>query len=110
MFDAPKDVTSASIVEQMGEEVIEICEREGLSPYIEPLNKMINRAYRGVDLIEHTLLRDPEVPEREQVCFEIHITGKPDEIIEDQREFYRALIKQIPREKRDFFTFTYHVS
>ena len=110
MFDVPKDIALASIVEQMSEEVIEICEREGLSPYIEPVDKMIHRIYRGVDFIEHTLLRDPEAPELKQLCFEIHITGQPDEIIEDQKKFYRALIRQVPREKRRFFTFTYHVS
>lgn len=97
-------------VERMDEEAMEICQRKGLSPYIKTLDNMIYETYQGVDFIEHSLLKDPDTPEHEQLCFEIHITSEPDKIIEDQREFYLAFIQQVPREKRHFFTFTYRVS
>lgn len=104
------NVPLQTTMERMDEEAMEICQRKGLSPYIKTLDNMIYETYQGVDFIEHSLLKDPDTPEHEQLCFEIHITGEPDKIIGDQREFYLAFIKQVPREKRHFFTFTYRVS
>ncbi len=84
----------------------DMCEKEGLLEYIELVQTMIRSTYRGVQFIEKSLLKDAEAPGQEQVCFEIDIVGDADEIIEDQRKFYRSLIRRVPQHKRRFFTFT----
>lgn len=81
-----------------------------LLQYINLINDMIKRNYRGVTFIEHSFYKDPEIPNQEQICFEIHITAEPSEIIGDQKKFYKELIKSVPSDKRKFFTFTYRVS
>ena len=98
------------IVEEQKQDLLNIYQINGLSQYVYMIDDMINENYRGVNFIEHSLLKDPEIPNHEQICFEIYLTSEPDEAIEDQRKFYKALIKLIPSDKRHFFTFTYRVS
>jgi hypothetical protein len=98
------------IVEEQKQDLSNIYQINGLSQYVNMVDDMINENYRSVNFIEHSLLEDPETPKHEQICFEVYITSEPDDIIEDQKKFYKALIKLIPSDKRQFFTFTYCVS
>lgn len=81
---------------------------EGISEQdIEHIHNAIKRIYRGVESIEHSLFEDPEIPGKKQICFEIHISAESYNIITDQKEFYRFLVRNITAEKRKFFVFIY---
>ncbi len=85
-----------------------ISDIEGISEQdIEYIDSVIKKMYRGVKSIEHSLLEDPEIPEKKQICFEIHISAEPSDIISDQKEFYRFLVRNIPADKWKFFVFIY---
>jgi hypothetical protein len=98
------------VVKDQNQELLSIYQRNDVSQYISVIEDMIRRNYRGITSIEHNFFIDPEIPGREQICFEIYITGDPDNIIEDQKKFYKALIKSISSDIRRHFTFTYKVS
>lgn len=105
-------LTGAVTVEDipMDQEVMDMCERKGLLPYIPSIRDMIHNTYRGVNYIKLERVQDPEAPEYEKLCFEIYVTSEPHQVLDDEDAFYDAFFSEIPQDKRDSFVFIYEVS
>lgn len=109
--DVPKTITFAyTKCDELFQDIEEMCRRNGLSQYVEVLDKKIPEIYPNVELIKHRLLDDPEVPGYQRIRFEIHLTGKPSQILGAEREFHKAFFKEVPEDKQGFFSFTYRVT
>jgi len=80
-----------------------------LFQYIKQVHNTIYETYRGVSFVETKLIEDPEIPNDPKICFEIHLTGEPVQILEDEEKFYVLFFEEVPGEKQHFFTFTYQV-
>jgi hypothetical protein len=88
----------------------DFCQRKALLSYIEEIKNMIWDDYRGVDHVNLELIQDREVPRYERLCFEIHIKSEPDQVLDDEDDFYNDFFSKIPQDKRDLFVFIYQVS
>lgn len=86
-----------------------ICLENNLLPYIKQVHDTIYETYRSVSFVEPKLIEDPETPNYKKICFEIHLTGKPVQILEDEEKFYILFLEEVPEEKQHFFTITYRV-
>jgi hypothetical protein len=95
---------------QLFQDVEEMCRSCGLSQYVEVLDKEIREIYPNVELIKHRLLDDPEVPGYQRLRFEIHLAGKPSQILRSEKKFHEVFFKEVPEEKQEFFSFTYRVA
>lgn len=93
----------------LDEKTKDMCRKHGLLPYIRQIRNRIYDTYQGVSSVEQEGTEDPEIPDCEKVCFEIHLTGEPTQILEDEEKFYAFFFKEVPKEKQQFFTFTYCV-
>lgn len=101
--------TEIATTPQLDEETIEMCIRNGLIPYVEKVDSEIFRVYKNVIMIRHRVLDYGDIPKQERLRFEIHLTGEPEEILQDEKKLYDFLFSQIPDEKQDFFSFTYRI-
>lgn len=99
-----------TITGKMDLETIHMCERKGLLPYIPLIRDMIHDTYRGVNYIKLERVHDPEAPEYEELCFEIHLTSEPDQVLDDEDAFYDAFFSKIPQDKQESFVLIYRVS
>lgn len=109
--DVPETITFAyTKSDELFQDIEEMCRSYGLSQYAAVLDKKIREIYPNVELIKHRLLDDPEVPGYQRMRYEIHLTGKPSQILGAEREFYKAFFKEVPEDKQGFFSFTYRVT
>lgn len=86
-----------------------ICLENNLLPYIKQVHDTIYETYRGVSFVEPELIEYPEISNYPKICFEIHLTSEPIQILEDEETFYVLFLEKVPEEKQHFFTFTYRV-
>ncbi|MBC8228189.1 hypothetical protein H8E77_01415 [bacterium] len=86
-----------------------ICLKNNLLPYIKQVHDTIYETYGGVSFVEPKLIEDSEIPNYQKICFEIHLTGEPVQILKDEEKFYVLFLEKVPEEKQHFFTFTYRV-
>ncbi len=112
--DARKTGTQLSISDWqvktlLDQETLRVCKENGLLEYIDPLNDKIHEIYHDVIEIRHRVLVLPDMPEREIVRFEIHLSGAPAQILADEKDFRSAFFEQVPEDKQDFFSLTYSV-
>jgi len=103
-----KDVWKA-ISLRLDSEVPNICLENNLLPYIKQVHDTIYETYKGVNFVELKLIGDPDIPNDQKICFEIHLKGEPVQILEDEEQFYVFFLEKVPEEKQHFFTFTYRV-
>ena len=94
---------------QLFQDIEEMCRRNGLSRYVEVLEKRIPEIYPNVKAIKRRLVEDPEIPGYQRVRFEVHLTGEPSEILRCEEEFHKVFFKEVPEHKQEFFSFTYRV-
>lgn len=104
-----KFIYKASDDYKLDAETMDMCQRNGLLPYIELLDRMIRGIYHNVRDIKHRILVLPSSSKNERLRFEIHLSGKPAQILADERKFHEIFFEQIPEEKQDFFSVTYRV-
>lgn len=94
---------------QLDEETTKMCIRNGLLPYVEKVDNEIFRVYKNVIMIKHRVLDYGDILKQERLRFEIHLTGEPDEILQDEKKLHAFLFSQVPDEKQDFFSLTYRI-
>ena len=91
----------------LDEETRDMCLENNILQYVERIDTAICRTYEDVNSIKHRLIRDPDAPDQRRLRFEIHLTGDPTKILEDEKKLYMIFFREIPEEKQDLFTFTY---
>ena len=94
---------------QLDSKAKNMCLKNDLLLYIKPIYDTIYEAHKGVDSVEVELVEDPEIPNYEKMCFEIHLTGEPTQILEDEKTLYTLFFEKIPEDKEHFFVFTYRI-
>jgi len=107
--DAHSATPSESVLTNLDQETLQVCQKNGLLEYIDLLNDEIHKIYHNVTQIRHRILMLPDMSEHEIVRFEIHLSGAPAQILADEKEFRSIFFEQVPEDKQDFFSFTYSV-
>lgn len=85
-----------------------MCRKNNILPYIETIRDTIYKIYEGVKSVKVELVEDLS-SDRGQIDFEIHITGEPARILEDEERFYSLFFQEVPKNKQKFFVFSYRV-
>jgi hypothetical protein len=91
-------------------ETEDMCQRNGLMPYINLLDRKIHEIYPNVKDIRHRRLVLPGLPDYERLRFEIHLSGDPEEILRAEKQLHAFLFEKVPEDKQDFFSLTYRVT
>ena len=106
----PKRIPPDQLRVLMDADTRDFCQRKELLSDIESINDIIRNNNQGVHHVDLGLIQDPEVPGHEKLCFEIHLVSEPDQVLDDEDDFYDDFFSKIPQGKRDFFVFIYQVS
>ena len=90
-------------------ETIDMCQRNGLLPYIPQIKKIIRATQRGIEAIAIERTERFGDGEHEMLCFTIRRKGKTTEVAAARKKLRTTIYDSIPRDKRQFLRFTYHI-
>lgn len=96
--------------DSISNEAEDMCQKEGLSKYVQLLDRKIREIYHDVSHIRHRTLVLPDNPAQQRLRFEIHISSSTTQILADERKFHTEFFELVPEEKQEFFSFTYRVN
>jgi len=73
------------------------------------VDRLIKETYDNVETIRHRVLVRGDSPGYERLQFVIHLSGKPEQILADEKRFRAKFFNVIPEAKQDLCLITYRV-
>ncbi len=83
--------------------------RSDVFDYIDILDETIHLVYSDVKKIRHRTLSLPEPEFPTRLRFEIHLSGKSKQILDDEKELHQRFFDLVPDDLQEYFSFTYRI-
>ena len=75
---------------------------------VDKVPEIIRDTYRTLRKIELTISTDPEIPERRRVRVTLTVAGKPEDVLEDERQFKEWMYSSLDLKVCELLTITYN--
>jgi len=93
---------------KLNEQIENICQKYGISLEFQKIYKMIYETYHGIKDIKMSVIDDIDRMGENRICFEINIKrNMVHHVVEDEKRFFKLLVKEIPERKNQHFRFTF---
>lgn len=100
------DVALEALCEIESRAAIEISQR-GITAEVRTAIRLAEETFGSLDGISLGVAQDPEIPERRTIRMTLRVSGEPDAVFREERQFKKQLYKILDSTAREMLTLTY---